>query len=87
MKPIKLICILLTVVLFLPSFASTDTLSILLDGEAVDFTYENGVIHLRGLPERSPEPVLGIAVYDLDFGDAEPVYRLMPANAEEFAGV
>ena len=56
-------------------------------GEAVDFTYENGVIHLRGLPERSPEPVLGIAVYDLDFGDAEPVYRLMPANAEEFAGV
>ena len=56
-------------------------------GEAVDFTYENGVIHLRGLPERSPEPVLGIVVYDLDFGDAEPVYRLMPANAEEFAGV
>ena len=40
-------------------------------GEAVDFPYEHGVIHLRGLPERSPEPV----------------YRLMPANAEEFAGV
>ena len=56
-------------------------------GEAVDFTYENGVIHLWNLPAHTPEPVLGVAVFDMDFGDAEPQYKLMPANAEAFAGV
>lgn len=56
-------------------------------GEDVDFEYINGVIHLKNLPKKSPDDILHIAVYDLDFGDAEPVFSLIPLNARKFAGV
>ena len=56
-------------------------------GEMVDFEFINGVIHLKNLPKDSPDKVLRIAVYDLDFGDIEPEFKLIPLNAREFAGI
>lgn len=56
-------------------------------GEDVDFEFINGVIHLKNLPKESPDKLLRIAVYDVDFGDTKPIFDLIPFNAREFAGI
>jgi len=56
-------------------------------GKAVDFAYANGVITLKNLPRESPDKILHIAVYDMDFGNTAPSYELIPANARQFAGI
>ena len=56
-------------------------------GEELDFSYENGVITLKNLPKECPEKILNITVFDMDFGDTAPEYRLIPPNAVEFMGI
>ncbi len=50
------------------------------NSENVDFSYENGVIHFLNLPEQSPDDILNIAVFEMDFGDEAPIYELVPPN-------
>ena len=56
-------------------------------GEPVAFRYEDGVLHLDGLPEHSPDDLLNFAVYCLDFGEKMPDYRLLPPNLQAFANI
>lgn len=55
--------------------------SILSTGENVDFRYENGVLYFDNLPEKCSEDILNIPVFKMDFGEEEPVYKLIPKNA------
>jgi len=57
------------------------------NGENVDFSYENGVLTLLGLPERSPDDILNFTVFELDFGNTAPSYSLVPPNMVQFMNV
>ena len=56
-------------------------------GEDVEFEVINRIIHLKNLPKESPDKVLRIAVFELDFGDADPEFNIIPKDARDFAGV
>ncbi len=59
----------------------------LTNGESVDFRYENGVIYFDNLPEKSPDDILNFAVFEMDFGDDEPIYNLVPSNMIQFMNI
>lgn len=56
-------------------------------GETVDFRYEKGVIYFENLPSESPDEILNITVFKMEFGDEEPKYNLIPQNAIQFMGI
>lgn len=56
-------------------------------GEKVDFKYVDGVIHLENLPDESPDKILNFTVFEMDFGNEEPIYELVPRNMVQFMNV
>jgi hypothetical protein len=66
---------------------SPKSIRCLTNGEKVDFRYENGVLYFDNLPEKSPDDILNIAVFEMDFGDEEPIYNLVPANMVQFMNI
>lgn len=56
-------------------------------GRAVDFRYEDGILYLLNLPDRSPDEILDFTVFELDFKDEAPVYRMLPPNLAKFANI
>ena len=57
------------------------------NGEKVDFRYENGVIYFDNLPDESPDDILDFAVFEMDFGDEKPIYKLIPQNLQQFMNI
>ena len=57
------------------------------NGEKVDFRYENGVIYFENLPDESPDDILDFAVFEMDFGDEKPIYKLIPQNLQQFMNI
>ena len=53
----------------------------------MNFRYEKGVIYFENLPSESPDEILNITVFKMEFGDEEPKYNLIPQNAIQFMGI
>lgn len=59
----------------------------LTNGQNVDFRHENRVIYFDNLPEKSPDDILNFTVFEMDFGDEEPQYELVPSNMIQFMNI
>lgn len=49
-------------------------------GQEIPFTYAPGRLILQDLPLENPDTAAGVPLFELDFGDEKPVYRLTPPN-------